>query len=69
MGKVCICEVECFFSKDFDGTLCKVRKVLQVFDNQDQAADAMPLFDPSRYGDYDTVIRMVPADELDTEFR
>lgn len=53
----------------FDGTLCKVRKVLQVFDNQDQAADAMPLFDPSRYEDYDTVIRMVPASELDTKFR
>ena len=69
MGKVCICEVTQFFDEDFDGTLCKVRKVLQVFDNQDQAADAMPLFDPSRYEDYDTVIRMVPASELDTKFR
>lgn len=64
-----ICEVESFFSKDFDGTLCRVSKVLAVCDTKEEAERKMQIFDPSRYGDYDTVLRVVREDRLGEEFR
>lgn len=69
MTKFCICEVEQFFSKSFDGTMCKVRKVIQVFDTQEKANEALAIFDPMRYGDYDTSLRIIPSDQLDDTFR
>lgn len=67
--KYAICEVEQFFDEEFDGTLCRVVKVLQIFDYKEYAEAAMAIFDPSRYGDYDTVLRVVAQDQLDESFR
>lgn len=67
--KYLICEVSQFFDEEFDGTLCRVQKVLQVFDYKEYAEAAMELFDPSRYGDYDTVLRVVSEKDLDATFR
>ena len=67
--KYCVCEVETFFDEDFDGSLCKVRKVLQVFNTKEEAEDAELLFNPRDYGDYDTSIRVVAADMLTQTFR
>lgn len=67
--KYCVCEVETFFDEDSDGSLCKVRKVLQVFNTKEEAEDAEVLFDPCVHGDYDTSIRVVAADMLTQTFR
>lgn len=67
--KYLLCEVEQFFDEDFDGTLCKVRKVLQIFDSECEANEAYRLFDPSNFDDYDTVIRVVAEDKLLRSFR
>ncbi len=67
--KYCVCEVETFFDEDFDGSLCKVRKVLQVFNTKEEAEDAESLFNPCIYGDYDTQIRVVAANMLTQTFR
>lgn len=69
MGKACICEVVSEFDEDFDGSLCRVVKVLQVFDSLEEAQAVEMIFDPSRYGDYDTYIRVVPVEQLDNKFR
>lgn len=67
--KYLLCEVEQFFDEDFDGTLCKVRKVLQIFNSQHEAQEACCLFDPSNFDDYDTVIRVVAEGDLHKSFR
>lgn len=67
--KYLLCEVEQFFDEEFDGTLCRVKKVLQMFDDQIQAEEAKRLFDPSSFGDYDTVLRVVRQIDLHKEFR
>lgn len=68
MGKFCVCEVETFFDKEFDGSLCKVSKVLQVFDTREAADYAEGLFYPDNYGD-PTNIRVVAEEDLLTTFR
>jgi len=71
--KYAICEVEQFFDEKFDekfdGTFCRVSRVLQIFDYKEYAEAAMNIFDPSRYGDYDTVLRIVSEAKLDETFR
>ena len=67
--KYCVCEVETFFDEAFDGNLCKVRKVLQVFNTKEEAEDAELLFNPCIYGDYDTSIRVIAANMLTQTFR
>lgn len=67
--KHCVCEVSQEFDVEFDGSLCKVTKVLQVFNSKEEAEAAEIIFDPSRYGDYDTLIRVVAVDALDNKFR
>lgn len=69
MSKYCVCEMESYFDEAFDGTLCRVKRVLQVFNNEADAQDAMACFDPMRFGDYETVIRCVPSEELNETFR
>lgn len=64
-----ICEVRQYFSKSFDGTMCRVSKVLVVCDTKEDADRKMNIFDPARYGDYDTCLRVVREDRLDEEFR
>lgn len=67
--KYLLCEVEQFFDAEFDGTLCKVSKVLQVFPTKAEAEEAETMFDPSNFGDYDTVLRVVAEGELQETFR
>lgn len=67
--KYLLCEVEQFFDEEFDGTLCKVSKVLQVFNTKAEANEAEALFDPSNFGDYDTVLRVVAEGNLRETFR
>ena len=70
MGKFCVCEVETFFDKEFDGSLCKVSKVLQVFDTKEAADHAEGLFFPGNYDSNDcTNIRVVAEEDLLTTFR
>lgn len=69
MTKFAVCEMISEFNEDFDGSLCRVKKVLQVFDTHEQAEAARAIFDPSRYGDYDTIIRVVPEAQLEGEYR
>ena len=64
-----ICEVVQEFDKEFDGDLCRVKKVLQVFPDVNSANRALELFEPGRYGDYDTVLRVVHEQCLNTRFR
>ena len=64
-----ICEVVQEFDEEFDGDLCRVKKVLQVFPDVNSAERALYVFDPARYGDYDTVLRVVPEQKLGTRFR
>lgn len=64
-----ICEVVQEFDEKFDGDLCRVEKVLQVFPDVNSAEMALRVFDPSRYGDYDTVLRVVHEDYIGTRFR
>ncbi|EDQ2321210.1 hypothetical protein HW48_004584 [Salmonella enterica subsp. enterica] len=64
-----LCEVEQFLDEELDGTLCRVKKVLQMFDDEIQAEEAERLFDPSSFGDYDTVLRVVRQIDLHKEFR
>lgn len=64
-----ICEVVAEFCEDFDGDLFQVSKVLQVFPDEQSANRALEIFDPSRYGDYDTSVRVVPEDCLGRKFR
>lgn len=64
-----ICEVV----QEFDGDLCWVKKVLQVFPDTMSAYKALYIyiyiFEPGRYGDYDTVLRVVHEQDLNTRFR
>lgn len=64
-----ICEVVQEFDEEFDGDLCRVKKVLQVFPDANSAERALYVFDPARYGDYDTVLRVVHEQDLNTRFR
>ncbi len=64
-----LCEVHSYFDAEFDGTLCKVKRVLHISNSIEEAEDAYNLFDPCRYNDYDTKVRMVPEDKLDSTFR
>jgi hypothetical protein len=47
----------------------RVVRVLQVFASESEANSAEGIFEPSRYGDYDTNIRVVAEDKLDELFR
>ena len=64
-----ICEVVPEFDEEFDGDLCRVKKVLQVFPDVNSAERALEIFEPGRYGDYDTVLRAVHEQKLNTRFR
>ena len=64
-----ICEVVPEFDEEFDGDLFRVKKVLQVFPDVNSAERALEVFDPGRYGDYDTVLRVVHEQKLSTRFR
>ncbi|HHV9526473.1 TPA: hypothetical protein ACUQTZ_004092 [Escherichia coli] len=64
-----ICEVVQEFDEEFDGDLCRVKKVLQVFPDAMSAYKALDIFEPGRYGDYDTVLRVVHEQKLGTKFR
>ena len=64
-----ICEVVQEFDEKFDGDLCRVEKVLQVFPDVNSADRALYVFEPGRYGDYDTVLRVVHEQDLNTRFR
>jgi len=66
--KWCVCEIETFFDEEFDGYLCKVSKVLQIFNTKEEAEYAEGLFFPGNYDD-DTNIRVVAEDALLTTFR
>ncbi|CAD5204229.1 hypothetical protein LCALLHIG_00010 [Klebsiella phage vB_KppS-Raw] len=68
-GKFCVCEVEQFFDEDFDGTLCKVSKVLQVFDTKEAADYAEGLFYPGNYDVDGPAIRVVAEADLLKTFR
>ena len=57
------------FDEDFDGDLCRVTKVLQVFDTEQAALEAEAIFNPMNYGDYETSIRVIPSHQLGTRFR
>lgn len=46
-----ICEVVQEFDEEFDGDLCRVKKVLQVFPDVNSANRALELFEPGRYGE------------------
>lgn len=67
--KWCVVEVKHEFDEDFDGDLCRVTKVLQVFDTKEAALEAEAIFNPMNYGDYDTSIRAIPACQLGDKFR
>lgn len=67
--KLVICEVVSEFDDEFDGSLCRVTKVLCICNTQQEADAAYRIFDPSRYGNYDTNIRIVPESQLDERFR
>lgn len=64
-----ICEVVQEFDEEFDGDLCRVKKVLQVFPDVNSADRALYVFDPARYGDYGTILRVVHEDYINTRFR
>lgn len=64
-----IFEVVQEFDEEFDGDLCRVKKVLQVFPDVNSANRALELFEPGRYGDYDTVLMVVHEQDLNTRFR
>lgn len=64
-----ICEVVQEYDEKFDGDLCRVKKVLQVFPDVNSADRALYVFDPARYGDYDTILRVVHEQDLNTRFR
>lgn len=65
----CIVEVKHEFDEEFDGDVCRVTKVLQVFDTEEAALAAEVIFNPMNYGDYETSIRMIPSYQLGTTFR
>jgi hypothetical protein len=67
--KWCVVEVQHEFDEDFDGDLCRVTKVLQVFDTEQAALEAEAIFNPMNYGDYETSIRVIPSHKLGTRFR
>lgn len=64
----CVCEVGMSFDKEFDGSLCRVKKVLQIFETEADAESAAAIFDPCRYGEPES-IRVVHVSELDKSFR
>lgn len=64
-----ICEVEPFFDKEFDGTLNRIIRVLHVCNSIEVAEDIYNIIDPTRYGDYSTIVRIVSEDTLDKIFR
>ena len=63
--KLMICEVLPEFDVEFDGDLCRVTKVLHICSSPAEAEWALSVFNPSRYGDWDTVVRIVPESQLD----
>jgi len=67
--KYAICEVESRFIEYLDRSMCRVARVLQVCNSKDEAEQLEEIFNPMRYGDYDTIIRIVSIDKLDSEFR
>lgn len=67
--KWCVCEVLSEFDEDFDGSLCRVIRVLQVFDNEADAHYCSELMDPSRYDQEALGVRVVAEDMLDKRFR
>ncbi len=64
-----ICEVVAEYDSDSDGDLLRVIRVLQVFHDEESANIALGIFDPSRYGDDCTMLRVVPTSDLNTKFR
>ncbi len=64
-----ICEVIAEYDSDFDGDLLRVVRVLQVFHDEESADIALGIFDPSRYGDYCTTLKVVSEPDLNIKFR
>jgi hypothetical protein len=64
-----ICEVIPEWCPEQDREFKRVARVLQVFDSKEDAEAAEEIFNPYRYNDYDTSIRVVPEDKLDSSFR
>lgn len=67
--KWAICEMESFFDKEQDQSMQRVTKVLQVFNTEKEADDAIDIFNPMRFGDYETILRVVSSDYLTDEMR
>ena len=64
-----ICEVEYIFDKAMDQSMCRVLRVLQVCRSEEEAEEFNSIFNPMRYGDFDTNIRVVRSDRLEDTFR
>lgn len=64
-----ICEVTPEWCPEQDREFKRVTRVLQVFNSKEDAESAEGIFNPCRYDDYDTCIRVVPEDKLDSSFR
>lgn len=60
-----LCELEYFFDKEQDGSMCRVSRPLQIFKTREDAEIAHELFGPF----YNFNLGVVAADDLDTEFR
>ena len=68
--KLIICEVLPEFDTEFDGDLCRVTKVLYICNTQQEADEALRIFDYSRYGYITSAyVRIVPESQLDERFR
>lgn len=65
----CVCEVESYFDDEFDGSLYKVKRVVQAFATKEEANRVCSLMDPMLYGDDDTILRVVEDSELQEAFR
>lgn len=64
-----ICEVTPEWVPEQQREFKRVSRVLQVFNSEDEARSVEGIFEPTRYGDYDTSIRVVAEDKLDELFR
>ena len=67
--KYCVCELTSFFDEEFDGSLKKVHRVLQVFDNKADADYALELFHLPRYDDEGLHAEVVAENMLQETFR
>lgn len=64
-----ICEVKPEWVEEQQREFKRVTRVLQVFNSEEEALAVEGIFEPSRYCDYDTTIRVVAEDKLDELFR